>query len=299
MQTFKQYLDEAKKPPKNAIKPWKTDEQTVKKAIALLNSRFRTGLKAIEAGGLLFRGDDRMSGDFVIVDPSTGLRTSRDSNNGYQVLMNATPAMRGYPSRMRSLIGTSNALTAYGYSGNVYVIVPVDGAKIVVSDAEDFLRDYDFDTVSELLYASCKQLKVPMTKPWIKLDPSFRTRLNDSREYDDRNKPTDHWKIIGNLARIGALIGLGKQTDLASELAETKDKYAWLTSVLTPENLDLELLSFGETLPRDVECWTDAKCMLIRDAVFYDMLKQLVESGSIKPHFQSRAFMSIMKTEET
>lgn len=143
MTTFKEFLEE----PLNeaVLKPWKQKDLKVKPAIAILNAECKDGLKAIQTGGLLYRGFDggKVEGDFVHLDSTKAIRTSRDTNNLYQLMMDVSPALEGFSKRSNSFICSSNlgAASCYASIGSLYVMIPVDGTKIVVSNEVDFIAN--------------------------------------------------------------------------------------------------------------------------------------------------------------
>jgi hypothetical protein len=147
MITFKQYLSEDAVS-EAVLKKWKFKEVEVATAIKLLNSRAKNGLNAIQNGGLIYRGfknfHDHKNKAFMIMDSSTGTRTSKDTNNIYQLLLASSNAMRDYPDRGKSFICTTDINSASGY-GTPVVMVPFDGTKIAVSEHADYF-DQVFDS---------------------------------------------------------------------------------------------------------------------------------------------------------
>lgn len=136
MITFKEYLSEAQT---NIVKPWKSEELKAADAIKLMNSKARGGLLAVANGGLLFRGFKKPPGSKNIItkmDASTGERTSRDTDNLYQLMMATSDSMQEYPSRGKSLICSTSYGEAENY-GWVYVLVPFDETEVAVSSKHD------------------------------------------------------------------------------------------------------------------------------------------------------------------
>jgi hypothetical protein len=139
MITFKQYLTE-QNISEAVIKKWSVDGVDVDTAISTLNEYAKDGLKAIQNGGVIYRGfaeKPRGKHDFFIMDSSTGERTSRDSDNLYQLMLSASTKMKDFPDRSKSFICTTNKDTARSY-GRVYVIVPFDNTNLAVSKKSDF-----------------------------------------------------------------------------------------------------------------------------------------------------------------
>lgn len=132
MKTFKQYLleDTVK------IKAWSEVDIDEVSAINYLNANCKTGLEAIKSGQMLYRGFEGGTTDFKIIDPSTGERTSRDSNNLYQLMFDASDALADYPKRSKSLICSTNYDVATVY-GDVYAVFPHDDTKVAIAATSD------------------------------------------------------------------------------------------------------------------------------------------------------------------
>jgi hypothetical protein len=139
MKTFKEFLSEA------VIKKWKINNLTVKKAIKILNTNCKQGLMAIKNDGLIYRGftgtGDLDKSDINFIDTSKSARTSRDTNNFYQLAMDASRNLSEYPSRTKSLICSTDFDTTSSY-GTSFVIIPFDGVKVAYGTQSDFLNSY-------------------------------------------------------------------------------------------------------------------------------------------------------------
>lgn len=138
--TFKQFLADS------IIKSATYTTLEVQHAVEFLNKNARSGLKSISNGSIMWRGfgynhiaSDEM---WTKVDTSTLHRTSRDTNNVYQLLMDNSDLLRDYPSRTKSLFCTTSLHHARDYTtgGKMpYAVIPVDGTKIAVSHYSDFI----------------------------------------------------------------------------------------------------------------------------------------------------------------
>ena len=147
---------------------WDISEKRTDDAIKILNTHCKQGLLAIKKGGLLWRGFGkqltRSSPDFHFIDTTNSLRTSRDYDNAYMLLMNASKHLSDYPSRSNSLICTTDIQSAQGYSSSgatAWAVIPFDGAKIAyaegypdfneVSSSKSILSDIGLtDTLAEI-----------------------------------------------------------------------------------------------------------------------------------------------------
>ena len=132
MKTFKQFLHEETV----KIKAWSEVDIDEVSAINYLNANCKIGLEAIKSGEMLYRGVGGRTADFKIVDPSTGERTSRDSNNLYQLMFDASESLADYPKRSKSLICSTGYDVATLY-GDVYAVFPHDGTKVAIAATSD------------------------------------------------------------------------------------------------------------------------------------------------------------------
>jgi hypothetical protein len=129
MTTFKEFLLET-----NVVAAWES-RPLAKFAAAdyILSNSKESFTSALTHDGVLFRGfhSSPITSGYIAaaIDPSTGKRVSKDSNNLYQLMMDSSTELVGYPSRSKSLICTSNPLQASAY-GEVHVVIPKDGAKV-------------------------------------------------------------------------------------------------------------------------------------------------------------------------
>jgi hypothetical protein len=145
MVTFKQYLEENEEEPTNIIKPWSIEKRgaNINVAMSLLDKHAKNGwLKAIQNGGVIYRGfgDKFKKSNFLIIDSSTGERTSKDSNNLYQLMLSTSTEMKEYADRSKSFICSTKVETAGHYGYPAYVMVPFDDTILTVSEVSDFFK---------------------------------------------------------------------------------------------------------------------------------------------------------------
>jgi len=134
MKSFKQFINEETL----KIKPWEEADVEERTAISIINKNCTDALRAFSTGALLFRG---INSDvkFRKVDSSTGIRTSRDTNNIYQLLFDNSESFANYPKRSKSMICSNNHGVAVVY-GKVHVVLPFNGTKLAISNNMDFIR---------------------------------------------------------------------------------------------------------------------------------------------------------------
>jgi hypothetical protein len=136
---FKQFLADATLP-KNVMKKWASRKIDIDRAIKLLNTHCKDGLKAISNGGVIQRGfSEKLPHNLQIMDSSKGHRLSRDTINLYQMMMNSSEALSDYPSRSNSFICLSSRSEYYG---SRYVMIPFDNTKVAVIEKDDIFDVY-------------------------------------------------------------------------------------------------------------------------------------------------------------
>lgn len=152
MITFKEFLTEAAKKkdrlPVNVVSKWGKEDLSIEKMIEMVNANCRESLRAIQQpSGLLFRGFGTLPGPKgkpVFLDSSSAFRTSRDSNNIYQLLMDRSPEMqqKGIPSRSKSFICITDRANAgiHGGDNGVYVMLPYNGTTVAYTASDDIFN---------------------------------------------------------------------------------------------------------------------------------------------------------------
>lgn len=303
MITFKQYLSEA------PIVKWKTSS---KADDAMLDQLKRTGAdweEALANGTLLIRGFKNLKDKKVLVINSTNaVRVSEDTNNVYQLMMDASSALKNYPSRSNSFICTTSILQASAY-GRIYVVVPYANTPIARSIYSDIfgtvidgspIHDIRLTTLSRLIGNFLQAFNIEPEKN--------RSYLGPISKYDEQIAKNDAETIT--LALHLALSGVVfSDADLKHSLRDLSDDdkkqsdYIWLSKLvkdnpkniltalsnhlMTPDKMSLGLFKFGEQIPErgpGVECWFSGKCLAIELNHFATTLKPLIDDGTITAH---------------
>jgi len=127
-------------------KKWRADKVTVSEAIKLLNNNCKSSLTDIAKGVILWRGM-RGVGKVAALDSTEAYRTSRDTNNLYQLGMEASSNMKGVPPRSKSFICTTDYTTADNY-GQLYTMFPYDDTPVAGLDTDDIF-DIDLKYVTD------------------------------------------------------------------------------------------------------------------------------------------------------
>lgn len=125
--TFKQFIAE------RAVDAEPTfDSHKLDAAIDLLNANCKDALWMLDQDTPIYRGMSAKIKTFATVDTSATERKSQNTSNYYTVILDTNPAMKDFPKRSRSFIGSTAKARAstYSWSGGLYVLVPYDGVPI-------------------------------------------------------------------------------------------------------------------------------------------------------------------------
>lgn len=266
MITFKQFLAEGK------VKTWDHAAIDAEKAFELLNAYCKSGLASIANGSVLWRGD-KNHGPYRAIDPSTGLRTSKDTDNLYQLLMDNSSALSEYPSRSKSLICSTSQGTAQSYNEIVYAVFPIDGTQIAVSSLSDFIHTRvdvfgsKFDINSDFSSLFAEAVKAP------KQNKQYRSieALNDAAKKAELAKLQNYFNYLPpeKFEKFMKFIERNKD-NLFTAIANT---------FFTPSKLGLKLVTTGNKNDFKTECWFSAKAVMIREDVFESVIRQMQNRG--------------------
>lgn len=137
MITFKNYLQLFEDPdlPPNVSIPWEATDLIPSQVNAeFVLKHCSDSLNDLENGKILFRGDGATSSPFKIINTAKSKRSSKDTNNLYQLIMDTSENMKDVPSRSNSIISSSNHSVALAYGKEspmkTYLILPFNGTKI-------------------------------------------------------------------------------------------------------------------------------------------------------------------------
>jgi hypothetical protein len=241
MISFKEFLSEV------AIKKWDVKKTSLDGIIKLLNAQYKDGLNAIANGSVLYRGfggGKKEAEGYKIINTTDAVRTSRDTNNLYQLCMDHSSVLAQYPKRSNSMICCTRMSGADSF-GTINVIIPIDGTKVAVCASKDmfdtmlasaYYEDNNVESFGDHLKSALTALKFPRQDRYLRIEPidEFLTNINPSRiaEVFDTN---------------GFNMGLIQK--LTNNCAEDKKMTAIASAVMTPKSLDLKLLPYGGVLP--------------------------------------------------
>lgn len=302
------------------IKKWDVKDADIYTAINFLNESCKDGLESIQQGSLLYRGfvDEPSDKDFVIIDSSNSIRTSRDSNNLYQLMMEA--ALPDVPSRSASIICSTNMYTASMYSNLSIpprVIIPVDETILALSDVEDFkdamlaspagdaqymciddlsdsmkdavtklgLPKTEFDSSKELINLFARTNPFAVCLELFKYSLEFKgknaTELEDMSHQGSSN---DLFKLAEIIAKNPEVVKPpAKFNKLLALLqnAPPKERFRVVSSTFFPsaKSVGISLIRFENKLPADKEVWFSGKCVAIKLPMMISIVQQMVKQN--------------------
>lgn len=252
--------------------------EEAKDPISLLKENGLAALRAIKNGTVLYRGmgEQRLRHPVSIISVKSQ-RVSRDTNNIYQLMMDASPALSEFPSRSKSLICSTRIIGGAVY-GDPYVILPFDDTDIAVSSESDFpvtdIDNYGFDLYelsqnlgyvleygfgirpeSGKTYLSIDRIDSMLSK--VSFDSEF-TKMFYGPDAKDRSDARD---------TLIALLKKQPKDKMMSSLA---------AKLMTPKNLKLSLARFGSIhTTGSKEVWFDGKALALYPSAFLRLINTL------------------------
>lgn len=229
------------------VKPYNKEEITKEKAISILKkSIFFENNKRRP----LWRSTRSNSAEVILIDPAAGIRKSENTDNYYTLLMDNSPYYQGWPKRSKSLICTTTPFTAKYYEGRIYALIPLNGSKIGVCPEEDI-----WETSVEILNS-------PLDK--FEEIPPMMYHLGFS---DESYQSLVYWSTTDEFMR--RLDERFPEHNLGN-----KNFIEYIHEQMSPEKTGMKLEtteSMDVTKYPNNECWTDGKCLLVREDI-YDQL---------------------------
>lgn len=271
MITFKEFLAE------RVLKNWEYSDLDEAPAFKLLNTHCLSGLESIANGSVLFRGVHMKYGPYSLIDSSTGVRTSKDTNNFYQLMMDNSAALKEYPSRSKSFICSTSYGSAKSYGDYVYAVFPYDGTKIAVSSKSDFIGT----KIAPFGFGRLLQ----------RISTSFvRIPFNDNTErsftsIDDLNKlarSTTEEKLRSNIeSYVSSGLVHGERAPMLKFALKHRENFFTdaASMFFTPEKLKLKLVTAGSPIPPKRECWFSGKAVFLSYQTFEEITKEMKKQG--------------------
>ncbi|VVC05805.1 Uncharacterised protein [uncultured archaeon] len=248
-------------------------EQLFATNLPLIEQNCMEAIWALQDGRTIYKGMN-LSGNFYKSNPKLHIRKSQNTSNYYTLLLSNLPNWKNFPPRSQSLICSTSYRKAQTY-GNVFIVLPFDGAKIGVCPDSDifFTKNYDYYSNLDI---------VDLNNFWASLDFNDFDYLWFLRQFEN-----NYMEIIGILLNGQSVLG---NSYAASELGEQmkgaphhtkEDKLKFLMNLYDPEKNGF-ILSSVDKLPigENNEVWTDSESYLLRKSS--TLCSQLAEKYGIK-----------------
>jgi hypothetical protein len=249
-----------------------------------------------------YRAQNGAAGSPIMISDSTkSQRLSRDTNNLYQVMMDASPALQSFPSRSNSTIVSTNyaeVMSLYALpteDGNssraakrksIYVVLPFNGTKIVESDKDDFItHNVDFfgsfvslSEISRIISSVLEQLRHPSHVVNHKAYNPDNSRKYTSAALIDEVLDKLTGESFYTLVKNNWFANRNNLNKLEVNKFFDKHKFGRFTALaaqlMTPSNLGLKIISPSDKPKRDVECWFSGKALFVNIDLMEKLLQQ-------------------------
>jgi hypothetical protein len=300
------------------VSAWQRTALDVSAAIELLNRHCKASLADIATGNVMWRGMENVSQQAAVIDTINSSRTSRDTNNLYQLMMDISPHLKEFPSRSKSLICANNEEQASGYLGSTYAVFPFDGVDVCTAKEAD-LHDTLLTELSTDLYLLNSELARVFAK--FGIQPNTADKFTDAQLLDKQLTHANSLMLLLVLADVcrsivnvekvvkaydgpgtfynilrmpekqaqiyldalrkalpGKVSSFGKK--LLSEFdAHPDKKFSALSAMLmTPNRLHLNLQKPG-SLRLHGESWFSGKCVVIELRIFRRIIEEMRRRG--------------------
>ena len=280
MINFKTFLEARyAKLPNNVMASWSEKPGTVKQAIKWL---VENNDAAIEAGNFIYRGfSGGLENKITFIDSSNGRRVSKDSSGMYQLMMDASDAFKGYPSRSNSFICTTERSDTQLY-GEPYIVFPKKGTKIAISEEPDFWHTgISGDAAACYGGADIETLNIRLVRLFKDAFNIRPKRGMTIQEMDDALKDVDVQTFIREMGLSSSKVN---QKILDAIQAQGGKKYfTALSNVLaTPYTFGVETKVYGQSkLERGTEIWFSGEALFIAPSEMEEILKKLPDEINI------------------
>ena len=237
------------------VTPYQSDETNLAKAVALFKGNCSESLALINSP--IWRGMTNHTQNFLVIDPSTGVRQSENTTNHYTEIIDNSPYMVGWPKRSKSLICSSDPSTADSY-GHLYAIFPFNGVKIAVCpgsdmwhtpiDLEDRFPDYTgWGQLSSLNSYLERKLMLP----------------GSYQQMVDKVTNDEHWRVEV----------LSQHTNMPPE-----ELLPYLQKKLSPEVAGFRLMGIREFAAANTftECWISGPVLAVAED-YLDPLRDAIK----------------------
>jgi hypothetical protein len=226
---------------------------SIDEAKSLIEVMCIDALKAYKNGSIIYRGVKQQY-DYALINPKSGKpRVSANTSNHYTLINDNSPYWKGYPKRSESIICSTEKDVTYLY-GNVYIVLPYDGAEIGVCPSQDYWYSFEksIDSSLDQFNSNLDYLIKMVTDKKVNLK-SYSSLVKSFKEFDESfNKMSDDPKII-----------IKNTYEFLKKYKDDDSLLKYVQKLLSPKPNGFQLKKSGDKLPKKREVWTDSKSILI------------------------------------
>jgi hypothetical protein len=237
----------------------------------ILVNQCRTAIDKFNEGFQLRRFENYIFDSVYRVNPRDSQRTSHGTDNYYNLLIDSSPAWKGFPSRSWSIIFADyQVANDYAQGRACHYVFPIGNPIIAVSKEQDFwssmMKDGDFAT------------------PVFSLNNLINRLLNKYHILHDRSEKDVHKfqvvfkKLCDCIDQDISNNIIQKEVDV-NKLYEyiksmNKPAYEVIYNLFTPQNTNTTLTTLGDMKSLRTECWTEGDCIVLQTSALRDIFGQ-------------------------
>jgi hypothetical protein len=242
----------------------------------ILVNQCGTAIDKFNQGFRLRRFENYIFDSVYRVNPRDSQRTSDDTDNYYNLLIDSSPAWKGFPSRSWSIIFADYQVASdYAQGRGCHYVFPLGNPTIAVSKEQDFwstlIRDGEYCitvfSINNLLNRLFRKYNI----------------LHDRSEKDVHRFQTVLKKLCEKIDQD--VLGGERQEDV--EIAKlynyikskNKPSMEVLYEFFTPQNSQTTTTTLGDMKSLRTECWTEGDCVVLQTSALYDIFGSGWNSG--------------------
>lgn len=234
--------------------------ESYKKKISLEEAIEIAKKSKFDSKNMIFRGMGD-SGDYLIIDGTKGGRTSANTKNYYTAILDELLKNTKYPLRSKSIICSTDKGRAQDY-GDLYVIIPLDGAIIGSTNRSD-IWNMSFNALG------CTDLMVDFNDHFNTLeikDRSYETIVKGLKSVVDND--------LSNFSYDSDLKYAAKEIKNVFKNERTVEKD--LTTLYGSIVDQFTLHNPGDELKKNTEVWIGGPCLAVKFHIFMDEIFDLM-----------------------
>lgn len=203
-----------------------------------------------------------IDGDYALTNPKGQERQSANTRNYYTTIFDNSPYLGEFPKRSQSLICSTDLETARLY-GNLYRVIPFDGAKIAVCSSSDFWHAFE----TNIKYYSLEEFNIYMGIIFEILYKKYGDeKLAEPREdrllIEQLKYLYNTYDLYNEVESYTSDIKYFSKNDFDNFPKSLEE----LFQAFNPNNNEIKLYDYKDYSKKpynDLEVWTDSKALLI------------------------------------